>query len=332
MGSTLWWARVGYGLSGGQAQRVSIARAFLKNAPVLLLDEPTAHLDPATEGEVLESLRHLAIGRTVVLASHASAAHAFPPAAGWICATGGPCRRGGRHEAACCAYCNLWRHRWPWLAFGLVVSLASVGVGVALLAVAGAHVAVLFAGSALAAGALLQALGPLRVVLRYYERLATHAATFRALADLRVWFFRGLARRSAGGARFPARRRRGRAPGQRRGGAGRAVPAHHRAAGRGADAAAGAGGAADARRRGGLAARRGRRGAVRDRGLRRAGAGGALGRCGRDASGGSDGGAAGRRGGHADRAARRAGLRRRGADAGHDPGAGGHRGPRPPWR
>lgn len=67
----------GYGLSGGQAQRVSIARAFLKNAPLLLLDEPTAHLDPATESEVLESLRHLAIGRTVVLASHASAAHAF---------------------------------------------------------------------------------------------------------------------------------------------------------------------------------------------------------------------------------------------------------------
>ncbi len=67
----------GYGLSGGQAQRVAIARAFLKNAPLLLLDEPTAHLDPATEAEVLESLRRLAIGRTVLLASHSSAAHAF---------------------------------------------------------------------------------------------------------------------------------------------------------------------------------------------------------------------------------------------------------------
>jgi len=67
----------GYGLSGGQAQRVAIARAFLKNAPLLLLDEPTSHLDPATEAEVLDSLRRLALGRTVILASHSAAAHAF---------------------------------------------------------------------------------------------------------------------------------------------------------------------------------------------------------------------------------------------------------------
>ena len=67
----------GYGLSGGQAQRVAIARAFLKNAPLLLLDEPTAHLDPATEAQVLDSLRRLALGRTVILASHSSAAHGF---------------------------------------------------------------------------------------------------------------------------------------------------------------------------------------------------------------------------------------------------------------
>jgi ATP-binding cassette subfamily C protein CydD len=65
----------GYGLSGGQAQRVAIARAFLKNAPLLLLDEPTAHLDPVTEGEVLESLRRLAVGRTVILATHAAMAN-----------------------------------------------------------------------------------------------------------------------------------------------------------------------------------------------------------------------------------------------------------------
>ncbi len=67
----------GYGLSGGQAQRVAIARAFIRNAPLLLLDEPTAHLDPATEADVFASLRRLALGRTVILASHSAAAHAF---------------------------------------------------------------------------------------------------------------------------------------------------------------------------------------------------------------------------------------------------------------
>jgi len=65
----------GYGLSGGQAQRIAIARAFLKNAPLLLLDEPTAHLDPATEAEVFESLKRLTVGRTVIMASHSTQAH-----------------------------------------------------------------------------------------------------------------------------------------------------------------------------------------------------------------------------------------------------------------
>ncbi len=67
----------GHGLSGGQAQRVAIARAYLKNAPLLLLDEPTAHLDPATESDVLASLRRLTLGRTVIMASHSAAAHAL---------------------------------------------------------------------------------------------------------------------------------------------------------------------------------------------------------------------------------------------------------------
>ena len=67
----------GYGLSGGQAQRVAIARAYLRDAPLLLLDEPTAHLDPATEADVFASLGRLAIGRTVILSSHSAAAHRF---------------------------------------------------------------------------------------------------------------------------------------------------------------------------------------------------------------------------------------------------------------
>ena len=67
----------GYGLSGGQAQRVAIARAFVRDAKLILLDEPTAHLDPATEADVLDSLRRLTVGRTVVLASHSNAAATF---------------------------------------------------------------------------------------------------------------------------------------------------------------------------------------------------------------------------------------------------------------
>ncbi len=64
----------GYGLSGGQAQRVAIARAALHDAPLLLLDEPTAQLDPDTERSILASLRALARNRTVLLATHAEAA------------------------------------------------------------------------------------------------------------------------------------------------------------------------------------------------------------------------------------------------------------------
>ncbi len=67
----------GFGLSGGQAQRIAIARAFLKDAPLLLLDEPTAHLDSAVERDVLESLKRLAVGRTVIMASHSALAADF---------------------------------------------------------------------------------------------------------------------------------------------------------------------------------------------------------------------------------------------------------------
>jgi ATP-binding cassette subfamily C protein CydD len=67
----------GFGLSGGQAQRVAIARAFLRDRPLLLLDEPTAHLDAATEAELLDSLARLAAGRTVIMATHSRAAMRF---------------------------------------------------------------------------------------------------------------------------------------------------------------------------------------------------------------------------------------------------------------
>ncbi len=60
----------GAGLSAGERQRVALARAFLRDAPLLLLDEPTANLDGETEQEVLEAVRRLSRGRTVVLVAH----------------------------------------------------------------------------------------------------------------------------------------------------------------------------------------------------------------------------------------------------------------------
>lgn len=60
----------GVNLSGGQRQRLSIARAFLKNAPILILDEPTSALDTHTEEALLASLRELMRGRTTFVIAH----------------------------------------------------------------------------------------------------------------------------------------------------------------------------------------------------------------------------------------------------------------------
>ncbi len=60
----------GAGLSTGERQRVALARAFLRDAPLLILDEPTANLDGRTEEHVLAAVRHLVVGRTVVMAAH----------------------------------------------------------------------------------------------------------------------------------------------------------------------------------------------------------------------------------------------------------------------
>lgn len=60
----------GIGLSGGQAQRVALARMFLRDAGLVLLDEPTAHLDPALEDEIIGKVLDYCAGRTLVIATH----------------------------------------------------------------------------------------------------------------------------------------------------------------------------------------------------------------------------------------------------------------------
>ncbi len=97
---------------------------------------------------------------------------------------------------------GLWRGRAVWLIAGVVVSLGALAAGVGLMASGGAMMAAALAGGMLLAAATLRGLGAARVVLRYGERLVTHAATFRALADLRVWFFRRLSDSAAGGLGF----------------------------------------------------------------------------------------------------------------------------------
>lgn len=60
----------GAGLSGGQLQRIALARALLRDSPLWVLDEPTAHLDEETETELLATLASLSAGRTLVMATH----------------------------------------------------------------------------------------------------------------------------------------------------------------------------------------------------------------------------------------------------------------------
>jgi ATP-binding cassette subfamily B protein len=63
-------AERGTTLSGGQKQRIAIARAILRDTPILILDEPTTGLDAATEEKVMEALERAAVGRTTIVITH----------------------------------------------------------------------------------------------------------------------------------------------------------------------------------------------------------------------------------------------------------------------
>ena len=60
----------GMRLSGGERQRISLARAFLKDAPILILDEPTSSVDVRTEATIIEAMERLMRGRTTFMIAH----------------------------------------------------------------------------------------------------------------------------------------------------------------------------------------------------------------------------------------------------------------------
>ncbi len=87
----------GQGLSGGEIQRIALARAFYKNAPVLILDEPSASLDLESERLITDAVARLSAGRTVLVIAHRLATIEHSPHIAVL--AGGHITEQGRHEA-----------------------------------------------------------------------------------------------------------------------------------------------------------------------------------------------------------------------------------------
>ncbi|MFE2232543.1 thiol reductant ABC exporter subunit CydD [Streptomyces sp. NPDC059442] len=240
----------GAGLSAGQRQRLALARAFLADRPLLLLDEPTAALDGETEAAVVDAVRRLAQGRTVLLVVHrpallaiadrvvpigfarAAAAEAEPgtapgtpqpvsePAAE-TSVRAGSAEPGAEPEAATEPTGHAGRGALARvramagglkgrMALALLLGSLALGSAVGLMAVSGWLISraseqppVLYLMVAVTA---TRAFGIGRAVFRYAERLVSHDAVLRMLAELRVAVYRRLERIAPAGLR---RTRRG---------------------------------------------------------------------------------------------------------------------------
>ncbi|MFE4409200.1 thiol reductant ABC exporter subunit CydD [Streptomyces sp. NPDC056821] len=230
----------GAGLSAGQRQRLALARAFLADRPVLLLDEPTAALDGATEAEVVDAVRRLSAGRTVLLVVHRPA---LLDVADRVVRLDGTESRGAAPAVARTAEARPVRTAEPGpasapvepgteattvargvlarvramsgprrgrLALALLLGSLALGSAVGLMATSGWLISrasqqppVLYLMVAVTA---TRAFGIGRAVFRYAERLVSHDAVLRMLADTRVAVYRRLERLAPAGLR---RMRRG---------------------------------------------------------------------------------------------------------------------------
>ncbi|MFE9813919.1 thiol reductant ABC exporter subunit CydD [Streptomyces sp. NPDC005773] len=241
----------GAGLSAGQRQRLALARAFLADRPVLLLDEPTASLDGETEAGIVEAVRRLAVGRTVLLVVHrpallsvADRVVALSPPGVAAQAPGAAAERAGEQTAAVVPgqveareagvatdtpkESSTLRDTTAWtghvlarvreaagaqrgrLLLALLLGSLALGSAVGLMAVSGWLISraseqppVLYLMVAVTA---TRAFGIGRAVFRYAERLVSHDAVLRMLAELRVGVYRSLERIAPAGLR---RTRRG---------------------------------------------------------------------------------------------------------------------------
>jgi ATP-binding cassette subfamily B protein len=100
---------LGRKLSGGERQRIAIARAILKDAPVIVLDEATAFADPDNEAAIQEAIESLSAGRTLIVVAHRL--HTIREADTIVAVDGGRVVEAGRHEVLVAAgglYARLW--------------------------------------------------------------------------------------------------------------------------------------------------------------------------------------------------------------------------------